>query len=50
VSREFEVLDRLKGSEHVVQMLNIFYSKSQEGKIVQNLVFEYCDTNLEEEI
>lgn len=50
VSREFEVLDRLKGSQHVVQMLNIFYTKTPEGKIVQNLVFEYCDTNLEEEI
>lgn len=50
VSREFEVLDRLKGSQHVVQMLNIFYSKNSEGKIVQNLVFEFCDTNLEEVI
>lgn len=50
VSREFEVLDRLKGCDHVVQMLNIFYSKNQEGKIVQNLVFEFCDTNLEEVI
>lgn len=31
-------------------MLNIFYSKNSEGKIVQNLVFEFCDTNLEEVI
>ena len=50
VSREFEVLDRLKGCIHVVQMLNIFYSKNSEGKIVQNIVFEFCDTNLEEVI
>ena len=26
VSREFEVLDRLRGCEKVVQLLNIYYS------------------------
>jgi serine/threonine protein kinase len=34
VSREFEVLDRLRDCDHVVQMLNIFYSKNNDGKIV----------------
>ena len=42
VSREFEVLDRLRGCENVVQLLNIYYSKNDEGKVVQNLVFEFC--------
>lgn len=42
VSREFEVLDRLRGCENVVQLLNIYYSKNEEGKVVQNLVFEFC--------
>jgi len=50
VSREFEVLEKLKGCEHVVQLLNIYYSKTKEGKVVQNLIFEYCKTNLEEVI
>ena len=43
VSREFEVLDRLRECENVVQLLNIYYSKNEEGKIVQNLVFEFCE-------
>lgn len=29
-------------------MLDIFYTKNDEGKIAQNLVFEYCDDNLED--
>ena len=31
-------------------MLDIFYSKNEDGKTVQNIVFEYCQTNLEEVI
>ena len=50
VSREFEVLDRLRGCQKVVQLLNIYYSKNEEGKVVQNLVFEFCSQNLEEVI
>jgi len=50
VSREFEVLDRLRGCQNVVQLLNIYYSKNEEGKVVQNLVFEFCSQNLEEVI
>lgn len=50
VSREFEVLDRLRGCNNVVQLLNIYYSKNEEGKVVQNLVFEFCSQNLEEVI
>lgn len=50
VSREYEVLDRLRGCQNVVQLLNIYYSKNEEGKVVQNLVFEFCSQNLEEVI
>ena len=50
VSREFEVLDRLRGCENVVQLLNIYYSRNEEQKVVQNLVFEFCHQNLEEVI
>ena len=28
-------------------MLDIFYSKSQDKKTAQNIVFEFCSTNLE---
>ena len=50
VSREFEVLSKLKDCKHVVQMLDIYYSRSEDKKIAQNLVFEYCKQNLEEVI
>jgi glycogen synthase kinase 3 beta len=50
VSREYEVLHKLKGCRNVIQMLDIFYSKNEEGKTAQNLIFEFCKTNLEEVI
>jgi hypothetical protein len=50
VSREFEVLDRLRGCTNVIQLLDIYYSKNDEGKTAQNLIFEFCRTNLEEVI
>ena len=50
VSREFEVLSRLKECTNVIQLLDIYYSKNDEGKTAQNLIFEFCNTNLEEVI
>ena len=50
VSREYEVLNKLKDCKHVVRMLEIYYSRSEDGKTAQNLVFEYCKKNLEEVI
>ncbi len=50
VSREYEVLDRLRGCKNVVQLLDIYYSKNEEGKTAQNLIFEFCRFNLEESI
>lgn len=32
VSREFEVLDRLRDCKNVIKMLDIYYSKNDEGK------------------
>lgn len=32
VSREFEVLDKLRDCKNVVKMLDIYYSKNEEGK------------------
>jgi serine/threonine protein kinase len=48
VSREFEVLDKLRDCKNVIKMLDIYYSKNEEGKTAQNLIFEFCQTNLEE--
>jgi serine/threonine protein kinase len=47
ISREYEILTRLQDCENCVRMLDIFYSQSAEGKKSQNLVFEYCNDNLE---
>ena len=48
VSREYEVLNRLRDCKNVVKMLDIYYSRSDDGKTAQNLVFEFCNKNLEE--
>jgi hypothetical protein len=34
VSREFEVLEKLRGNQHCIQMLDIFYSCNDDGKKV----------------
>jgi len=47
VSREYEVLEMLKDCKNCVKVLDIFYTKTDEGKMAQNLVFEHCNTNLE---
>lgn len=50
VSREYEVLDKLRECRNVIRMLDIYYSKNEEGKTAQNIIFEFCKTNLEEVI
>ena len=47
VSREYEVLEQIKDCENCVQVLDIFYTKTDNGKMAQNLVFEFCKDNLE---
>ena len=47
ISREFKILDMLKDSNYVVKLFDIFYSITEEKKLIQNLVFEYMDDNLE---
>ena len=48
MSREYEVLSKLKECNNVVKMLDIYYSRSEDGKTAQNLIFEFCNKNLEE--
>lgn len=47
VSWEYEILEMLKDVKNCVKVLDIFYTKSDDGKMAQNLVFEHCSTNLE---
>lgn len=48
ISREFEILDMLRGKENVVQLLDFFYSIDDKHRIIQNTVLEYCDMSLED--
>lgn len=47
VSWEYEVLEMIKDCDNCVKVLDIFYTKNKEGKMAQNLVFEYCKENIE---
>ena len=49
-SREYQVHHKLQECTNVVRLLNIYYSKTEDDKCVQNMVFEYCSTNLEDVI
>lgn len=44
LSREYQVLSELKDCEQCVQMLDTFYSVNDEGKVIQNVVFEYVSS------
>lgn len=48
ISREYEILRLLQGSENVLQLEDFFYSLNFKGELIQNFVFEYCQGNLEE--
>jgi glycogen synthase kinase 3 beta len=48
LSREFEILNEIRSSPHCVHMIDCFYTKSKNDKLVQNLVFEFLSSNLED--
>ena len=47
LSREFEILSKIKDCDYVVKLLDAFYSENSDGKVIQNLVFEFVTNNLE---
>ena len=48
ISREYEILDMLRGKENVVQLLDFFYTIDDKQRIIQNTVLEFCDMSLED--
>jgi serine/threonine protein kinase len=50
ISREYEILQALKGVPNVVQLLDFFYTLDSKNRIIQNSVFEFCDRSLEDVI
>ena len=47
LSREYEILSELKDCDYVVKLMDTFYSVNDDGKVIQNLVFEYVTRSLE---
>lgn len=46
VPREFQILQSVSGSKYCVQLLDIFYTVTEQDKCLQHLVFEYLPENL----
>ena len=46
LSREYQVLCELKDCDQCVKMLETFYTVNDDGKVIQNVVFEYFERSL----
>jgi glycogen synthase kinase 3 beta len=46
LSREYQVLSELKECDQCVKMLDTFYTVNDDGKVIQNVVFEYVSSKL----
>ena len=46
LSREYEILSKLKDCEYIIKLLDTFYTIDDKGKIIQNLVLEYGTCSL----
>jgi serine/threonine protein kinase len=44
LSREYQVLAELKECDQCVKMLETFYTVNDDGKVIQNVVFEYVSS------
>lgn len=47
LSREYEILAELKNCKHCVRLIDCFYTKNTNQKLIQNMVFEYLVKDLE---
>ena len=45
LSREYQVLSELRDCDQCVKMLDTFYTVNDDGKVIQNVVFEYVCSN-----
>ena len=50
VSREYEVMTLLKGASNVVQLVDFFYSLDKKQRMIQNIVMEFCEGSLEDQL
>jgi len=47
LSREYQILSEIKDCDNVIKLLDTFYTVNDDGKVIQNLVFEYVTRSLE---
>ena len=40
----------LRGSPNVIQLVDFFYSLDQKQRLIQNIVMEYCESSLEDQL
>jgi len=50
LSREYDILCRLKDSEYIVKLMDAYYTLNEDKKLTQNLIFEYIPNNLDKYI
>ena len=50
VSREYQILQMIKGNKRCVELLDIFYTIGDDEKLTQNFVFEFVPNSLEKYI
>jgi serine/threonine protein kinase len=48
MSREYEILAKIRGRDNVIQLVDFFYSVNYRNELIQNFIFPYCDSNLED--
>ena len=48
LSREYQILNELRDSQNCINLVNFFYTRDERGALIQNMVFEYMPTNLED--
>eukprot|EP00826_Nyctotherus_ovalis_P014493 TRINITY_DN14044_c0_g1_i8.p1 TRINITY_DN14044_c0_g1~~TRINITY_DN14044_c0_g1_i8.p1 ORF type:complete len:306 (+),score=101.05 TRINITY_DN14044_c0_g1_i8:229-1146(+) len=47
ISREYQILNEVKGNVRCVELLDIFYTLGEDEKLTQNFVFEFVPNSLE---
>jgi len=50
VSREYQILSEIKGNKRCIELLDLFYTNGEDGKLTQNFIFEFMPDSLEKYI
>lgn len=47
LSREFRILETIKNKQYLIQLIEVFYTINSNNQIIQNLIFPFYETDLE---